>query len=130
MDEAEPASLSIALPIIRAAADESRDELQDIWARLLAAAMDPSRKNQVRLELVETVQKMDPLDAALMQKIAESSAYAINPGPGLAEKLGATADEIELSTQNLVALGLIIQTGGDERALTVKGRVLIRAIQD
>src|SRR3954469_19735767 len=29
----EPSSLSIALPIFIAAADESRDELQDIWAR-------------------------------------------------------------------------------------------------
>jgi hypothetical protein len=37
----EPASLSITLPILTAAADESRDELQDIWARLLAAAADP-----------------------------------------------------------------------------------------
>src|SRR5215467_15229953 len=30
----EPVSLSIALPLFRAAADESRDELQDLWARL------------------------------------------------------------------------------------------------
>src|SRR6266852_1851280 len=35
----EPASLTIALPIFRAAADESREQLQDLWARLLAAAM-------------------------------------------------------------------------------------------
>jgi len=33
-------SLTVALPLFRGAADESREELQDLWARLLAAAMD------------------------------------------------------------------------------------------
>ena len=37
----EPASLSITLPIIVAAANESRDDLQDLWARLLAASDRP-----------------------------------------------------------------------------------------
>jgi hypothetical protein len=47
----EPASLSITLPIFVAAADESRDELQDIWARLLAAAADPSRAGFFRIQI-------------------------------------------------------------------------------
>jgi hypothetical protein len=46
----EPISLSVALPLFRAAADESRDELQDLWARLLAAAADPARADHFRLE--------------------------------------------------------------------------------
>jgi hypothetical protein len=32
MEAPEPASLSLALPIFVAAAEESRDELQDLWA--------------------------------------------------------------------------------------------------
>jgi hypothetical protein len=47
VDASPPASLSVALPILIGAADESRDELQDIWARLLAAAADPSRAGQL-----------------------------------------------------------------------------------
>ena len=39
--ETTPASLTIALPVLRGAADESRPVIQDLWARLLAAAMDP-----------------------------------------------------------------------------------------
>ena len=42
--DTKPACLTLALPILRGAADESREELRDLWARLLAAAMDPSRK--------------------------------------------------------------------------------------
>jgi hypothetical protein len=46
--DTKPASLTLALPILRGAADESREELRDLWARLLAAAMDPSREKDVR----------------------------------------------------------------------------------
>ena len=45
----EQPSISIALPLLIAAADESRDELQEIWARLLAAV------NQIRLWLTSDV---------------------------------------------------------------------------
>ena len=37
----EPVSPSLAIPLISAAYDETRPELQQIWAELLAAAMDP-----------------------------------------------------------------------------------------
>ena len=35
VEEPIPASLSIALPLLRGAADEDREELVDLWARLL-----------------------------------------------------------------------------------------------
>jgi hypothetical protein len=34
--DATPVSPSLAVPLLRAAADETRGELQDLWARLLA----------------------------------------------------------------------------------------------
>ena len=37
----QPANLKVALPILHAAADESREKLQVLWARLLANAMGP-----------------------------------------------------------------------------------------
>jgi hypothetical protein len=42
ISEPEPPSLKLALPIFEAAADENNQVLQDMWASLLAAAMDPS----------------------------------------------------------------------------------------
>ena len=55
----EAASLSVSLPILRAAADESREELQDLWADLLAASADPARSRSFRNEFIEIIK--DPI---------------------------------------------------------------------
>jgi hypothetical protein len=44
----EPPSLKYAIPILQAAADEENAELGDLWSRLLAAAMDPGRRDAMR----------------------------------------------------------------------------------
>jgi hypothetical protein len=67
----EQPSISIVLPLLIAAADESRDELQDIWARLLAAAADPTRAKSFRNQFIEVAKQMDPLDAAVLQAARE-----------------------------------------------------------
>src|SRR5215469_1605053 len=37
---------ALAVPLIAAAVDEDREELKDLWARLLASAMHPGRKGR------------------------------------------------------------------------------------
>jgi hypothetical protein len=49
------------LPLVISAADEDRDELQEIWARLLAAAADPARAKSFRIQFIEVAKQMDPL---------------------------------------------------------------------
>jgi hypothetical protein len=49
-----------------AAADESRDELQEIWGALLAAAADPKRSRSFRLKFIEVAKELDPLDALVL----------------------------------------------------------------
>jgi hypothetical protein len=39
----EPVSLSVAIPLMRGAYDESRPGLGEMWADLIANAMDPER---------------------------------------------------------------------------------------
>jgi hypothetical protein len=51
----EEVSPSIADPLIEAAPDEEREELKELWAKLLAAAMDPVRQKRVRLSFVATL---------------------------------------------------------------------------
>lgn len=41
-DRSQSAPLSLGLPIMVAAAEESRDELQELWAALMAAIVDPN----------------------------------------------------------------------------------------
>jgi hypothetical protein len=76
VEEPIPASPSVALPILQGAADESRDELVDLWARLLANAMDPNMNN-VRYGFIEAVKKMDPLDAILLKFVHDHKISAV-----------------------------------------------------
>ncbi|MGH7089670.1 MAG: Abi-alpha family protein, partial [Stellaceae bacterium] len=62
----QPVTPSVAIPLLRAAYDESRPELQDLWVRLLATAMDPARAKTVRRSFIEALSRLDPLDARVL----------------------------------------------------------------
>jgi hypothetical protein len=135
LETLEPASLSIALPILVAAADESRDELQEIWARLLAAAADPGRAKPFRLAFIEATKKLDPLDAAVLQGIGAAPGGAATPGMrnSLAEQLHASRDEIDVSIANLTKLELVYsgRLGSPDPAHIMPfGREFLRAVSD
>ena len=51
----EPPSLKYAIPILEAAADEENGGLQDLWSGLLAAAMDPGRRDAMRQSFIQAV---------------------------------------------------------------------------
>jgi Abortive infection alpha len=127
----EPASLSIVLPIFVAAADESREELVDIWARLLAAAADPARSKSFRLAFIETAKNMDPLDAAVLR-------YANEHGGGItgqirneaAAELHASRDEVDVSIVNLAKLGLMEEGSTISAAVLAFGREFLRTVSD
>ncbi len=126
----EPASLSLTLPILVAAADESRDELQDLWARLLAAAADPSRASHFRLAFIEAAKKMDPLDAIVLASVQQQQGEVSGTGLNkLASELGVSRDQLDLSCKNLKKLELF--EGSQERNfLTSFGRELLRAVSN
>ncbi len=99
-------SPSIALPLLSAAVDETRDELQDLWARLLANAMDPARANRVRQRFIAAVKQMDPLDAVVLQKLSDAKPEMMpNARDFLAKELNVRPEEIEVSVENLYRIG-------------------------
>jgi hypothetical protein len=126
----EPASLSISLPILRAAADESRDELQDLWASLLAAAADPNRSNSFRNGFIDVIKKMDPLDAAIL-KIAQSFPADIdrNVRDTIVKQLQCGRDAVAVSFLNLEKLGLLEKKSSSGRSLTPLGREFLRTLK-
>jgi hypothetical protein len=132
----EPATLSLTLPILVAAADESRDELQDLWARLLAAAADPSRASHFRLAFIEAVKNMDPLDAAVLQAshAQHGGAMGDQVRNSLAAALHVLRDEVDVSIFNLKKLGLVLPSATlnpspyDALAISPFGREFLRAI--
>lgn len=98
--EPVPVSLSLAIPFLRGAGDEDRIELVDLWARLLAAAMDPSRSHRMRRAFIDAISAMEPLDALVFQAVAtEPSAEK------LADKFRATRDQVGVSFAHLVEIG-------------------------
>ena len=56
--QTQQVSLSVAIPLVRGAYDESREGLRDVWAQLIAAAMDPDRTDRVRISFIETSQEI------------------------------------------------------------------------
>lgn len=110
-----PAPLSVALPILQGAADEDRDDLVDLWARLLANAMDPTLNN-VRYSFIEAVKEMDPPDAIIMRYAYQDNIENIHTGElnnppinsaghlNIAQAAGCNADEVEVSLRHLEKL--------------------------
>lgn len=108
-------SPNIAADLISGAQEEARDELMELWARLLANAMDP-QMNSVRGSFIDAVKKMDPIDALLLRFISEKHFVKIHVGRGgagaeretnivvVAEALARNQDEIEISLRHLQKL--------------------------
>ena len=125
----EPVSPSLAIPLLRAAYDESREEIQEIWAKLLAAAMDPQRADRVRGEFVDAVKRLHPRDAIILDALyGTPGQLSPNPRDYFASHLAVSSDAIEVSFKNLEEIGCL-STAAD-RHTTPFGRELMRACRD
>ena len=104
---AAPPPPSILLPLISAAENEGRDELLDIWARLMAAASDPARLGQFRRDYIEIAKQLEPIDAATLQ-IIRGMQGSYEPGrlSAIANKLSVSQDQVLVSFRKLISLGL------------------------
>lgn len=131
-------SPSVVLPLLTAAMDESREELQDLWAALLANALvDGGRR--VRRDYFDAVRQMEPLDATVLDVVARRP----NEGTGDSERLrmdmvfidqerqrlGASHDDFAIATGKLVKLDCLTPPGPTVRphSLTPFGRGLLGA---
>ena len=115
----------VALPALAAAADETDEELGDLWARLLVASMNPDRAKRVRLRFVDALEQMDPLDAVLLKWISENSGGRLDAGARVAamEALNLTSDEVDTSFANFAIVGF---SQGEE--LAPFGREFVRVV--
>lgn len=98
---------SIVIPLLTAAQEEDRDELMKLWAKLLAAAMDPARHGSYRREFVEIAKNLEPLDAATLPHLAGNEERQPSRREYIMNLTGASTDEVHLSFANLEQLGLV-----------------------
>lgn len=132
--ETETPSPSLAEPIIEAARNESREELAEFFAKLLAAAMDPSRKSRVRLEFVELVKQLDPLDAILLEFVHKNPIHQVGSNVDfhatLADRFKRQRMEIEVSIAALSKLDIATSGSASPLYLTPKGQLFMWAVSD
>ncbi len=115
--DARRVPLKLALPLLEAAALESDDDLQDMWARLLATAMDPSAE-QIKRSYISILEEFEPDDAQVLLFVYQGlkgrelpdESWRISDGLNvsvaeLAKHLDMVVDEVELCLSNLTRLG-------------------------
>jgi Abortive infection alpha len=118
----------LAIPILTAAADENREQLQNLWAALLAASMNPNKETQLRLAFIERLQKLDPPDAKIITYFSgDRRTIADQDKDKTARELGLTLDELLVSVRNLQEL-YIASDNGTQVALTPFGREFLRCV--
>jgi hypothetical protein len=132
-DEQNP---SVEIPLLEAAIDEGREELVTIWAKLWAAAMDPSRKSIVRRSLIDVVKKLEPIDAVLFNLCAQELGEPNSTSSPLisfvfGSRLPYERDDLTISIDALKNLNLISETAATGAGrVTSLGRMLARAVID
>ncbi len=132
--EPQAVSPSIAVPLIEAATNETREELCELWAKLLAAAMDPKEANHVRLELIDAVKRLAPIDARVLE-IRHNNHGLLQPSTleFIARIVCINIDEVQISVTNLVNVHLMLSGSGDSYRhydvnLSPLGRELMRLV--
>lgn len=110
--ESHPPPLSLVAPILEGAMDEERPELAELWAKLLAAAMDPARTGQVRRMFIDAVKAMDPVDALVLDTLPKPvMEFQPNVRTFLSGRLGRGEDDIGLSLIHLIELRILHEPG-------------------
>lgn len=126
-------SPSILLPLVQAAADEGRPELQAMWSALLANAMVDGGK-RIRRTYFDVVRQMEPVDAIVFKIIAECP--DIDQQPSYEEYIRRSCEdrsveenEYRISLIQIQALGCIQLPSLISRpAMTAFGRGLWAAL--
>jgi hypothetical protein len=125
--EIEPVPPVLAIPIIAAAQDESRPEIQELWARLLANGMDKSRPG-IRQSFIETLKQFDPADALVFEYLSKRGTVRfetefINNASSVTK---LPPDEVIISVDRLKTLGCLQQSGA-EISMPPYGRQFLNA---
>ncbi len=112
VNSTRPVAPKFALPILENASLEENDDLQTLWANLMANAMDPNFSDGLRIAYIEIIKNLTTLDAKLLKifydSLLEDSRvnwdkildYSLTKEQ-LMSKLDITAANYELSIFNL-----------------------------
>ena len=118
IEKPRPLNAKLIEPLLDAASAESDETLQEMWADLLANAMDPNKDTSLRLVFIETLKSFEPLDALLFQRVGKTLLEENGIAKGtifnfesLGQYFDLRATQVELSSRHLHKLGCIRAAG-------------------
>jgi hypothetical protein len=121
--------------LAEAAQNEPREELRELWARLLAAMFDPARADSVRREFIGIAKQLEPIDAAVLPLLVTAGRLDPNRRDFVATRLSRNRDDVEIAFRNLERLALTWQTPGGggnpttQPMVTTLGRMFLAAVE-
>lgn len=125
LDESAPTAEQIMIPLLEAAQGDARPEMQELWATLLANALDPKRRNDVRQEFIITLQRFHPIDALILKRMSETFPTDFVPPHALVSD-GLREPAVAVSLRNLAMNGCV-EGGRENYKITAFGHELVRA---
>ena len=94
-----------------AASMETDETLQDMWAELLANAMDPNKDTSLQRIFIEALKQMEPIDALVLRTMAEKAPNEALGSQDLMERIGYRETLAAVSTDRLTDLGVLREMG-------------------
>jgi hypothetical protein len=107
VDNPETLEAKHVAPLLEAASGESNETLQDMWARLLANAMDPDCDASLQRVFIDTLKQLEPIDARILSAYLEVDDGNVQATIHIAPKVGLRITEVIISSEHLVSLGCL-----------------------
>lgn len=119
--------LQFAVPLLEAASLEEEDYLRQFWAMMLVNAADESVEFQMRKAFISILEDLTSLDAQIVDTVYKAEGgwpvkSSFNRGfyvgylpesanyPGDFESMSEITEEVAISVDNLIRLGVLIET--------------------
>jgi Abortive infection alpha len=113
--ELKPLPTGVALALVEAVSREDEEDVQRLWAQLLANHADPNRSLELDKDVIEIVRQLTSVDARVLEYLAQPH-YDIHrvlaggfDAPHLAQTLGVGPERLARSINNLWRLGCLLQ---------------------
>lgn len=107
--------LRYAIPLIQNASQEDNDDIQSLWAGLVANSTDPNKRLNIQKIYIEILSSLEPIDVQIMLYFSKQGWHLFSEVPGggitvekLSSDLNASENDIIISLQNLNRLGCLV----------------------
>ena len=100
----EEINTKLIAPLLEAVSEESDETLQDMWAQMLANAMDPRSDVSLQRVLIDTLRRFEPIDAVVLDYYATADNPGFTTPNQVADSMARRPTECAVSIQRLETL--------------------------